>query len=83
MIFIFMPFFLRVVHSSSFSTPHLKYSVKRFRDSTDTKDTQEDRRENLRKSGYLEVQVRVDRNKQQEIFCAILKDLRSAGTYRG
>jgi len=32
MIFIFMPFFLKAVHSSSFSTPHLKYSVKRFRD---------------------------------------------------
>jgi len=32
MIFIFMPFFPKAVHSSSFSTPHLKYSVKRFRD---------------------------------------------------
>jgi hypothetical protein len=32
MIFIYMPFFLKAVHSSSFSTPHLKYSVKRFRD---------------------------------------------------
>jgi hypothetical protein len=40
MIFIFVPFLPRVVHSSSFSTPHLKYSVERFRARTDTKDAQ-------------------------------------------
>jgi hypothetical protein len=73
MIFIFVLFFfsffyLRVVHSSSFSTPHLKSSVERFRACTDTEDAQWNPRGNLLKTGWPEVQIVINMDKQREKF---------------